>query len=399
MKNSVGENQVGLKRLIISVAFCLSFFTSAVSAQMDGTEAFQIEQRCIPEPTQPPDDWTYPGMILMSSYAGIHAMQADWETPHVVAQFTMDAQGNEPIDGGQLSPDGNWYAAPMGEFEVSASNNQFWFVRALKLFSLSGDSQNIWLDLSNYGDNLNAISASIFAPLIWRGSQTLLIGSLVIDPFDQAIDESEFFTFSLNFQPKVFAPDGMRLYGTYDTSFNTGVFDLMSMSLTKALDDLIQVSWRRDLAGFMGQTVREQDWHGLTYFNREGQLIDRILPFDASPYHNELPVSGRPEQWWSPDNRYFAFVVDPTGVPRELYMVDMQERLVIDTCLSAMNAPVWSPDGSMFAYLAEASENLSLVIIDITTWQAYIVARHSGFPARLSYFPEMVGWRSTTNDQ
>lgn len=79
------------KRLGICAALCLLAFTNAISAQPDEPDTFPIEQRCIDAPTQPPDDWTYPGMILMSGYAGIHAMQADWETPRVVAQFTSDS--------------------------------------------------------------------------------------------------------------------------------------------------------------------------------------------------------------------------------------------------------------------------------------------------------------------
>ena len=85
---------------------------------------WEIEEHCIEEPRHPPDDWTYDGTLLMSGYAGIHAMQSNWETPHVEAFYRSDVQGNRPIIRGQISPDGNWYAVPIGDTWVEPSFNR-----------------------------------------------------------------------------------------------------------------------------------------------------------------------------------------------------------------------------------------------------------------------------------
>jgi hypothetical protein len=389
------------KRIGVWIVVYLVLAAHVISAQDEAPESFLVEQRCIDAPTQPPDGWTYPGMILMSGYAGIHAMQADWETPRVVAQFSLDERGNTAIHGGQLSPDENWYALPMGEVFRSPSNSEFWIVRALKVFNLGGDAQDIWLDLSDYDDALNDGTNSIFAPLVWHDNQELTIGTLSIRPFQNEISDAPFHTMSPIFEPKVFSPDVSLLYGRYDTSFDIGVFNLADMAVVKPLSGVAQVSWRRDSAGFMARIEPKDDnWTGLAYFDRDGELIDYILPFNFLAFSSDeaLPASGRRELAWSPDDRYYGYVIDAYPNPHQLMLVDLQERVVIDTCLSALNAPVWSPDGTLFAYLVPARQDLNLIVVDTSVWKSYVVGRHNS-TVRLWGDPQMVGWRDTPEAQ
>lgn len=393
-----------LQHLSFSIAICLLFFTSAVSAQSDDPETFPVEQRRIPEPTQPPDDWTYPGMILMSGYAGIHAMQADWETPHVVAQFTMDQQGNVPIDGGQLSPDGNWYAAPIGEVYHSESFNNFWIVRGLEVYSLLGDSESFALDLTDYQEALSGWSAWGFSPVEWQDDSSLILGELFIHPFANSVETSplNFIDSMSQYNQRIVSPDKTRAYGGVTPFLEEaapGLHDLTNLTTVIDLGVLDNLSWRPDSVGFIAEIqAEERDWHGLVYYDRNGSMIAQVLEFDSYKDGTTRRVSGRSELQWSPDSRYFAAVVDESSRPKNLVLVDTHEQKVLDTCLPLLNAPIWSPDGTMFAYLTEARENLNLVIVDTKIWQAYIVAWHSGARTFLFDEPEMVGWRSTTND-
>lgn len=393
------------KRLGICAALCLLAFTNAISAQPDEPDTFPIEQRCIDAPTQPPDDWTYPGMILMSGYAGIHAMQADWETPRVVAQFTSDSDGNFVIDGGQLSPDENWYATPIGEVTSEASFNNYWYVHGLRLYNLFDASKSFTVNLADYAEIYTFYeTAWTFYPVEWQDNESLIIGGLLIYPFEDSAEASRL-EFGDDFNlPRVVSPDGTRAYGgptPFFSEYRAGLHDLVNLTTIASPGELNNISWRRDSAGFMAQMLDlDQDWHGLIYIDREGNVLDRIVSFDANSWRSDHPVSGRNEFWWSPNDRYFALVPVQSRELKNLYLVDLHERTVIDTCLKALSPAVWSPDGKMFAYLVEARENLNLVVVDTMAWQSYIVARHSGERARGRFGePEMVGWRSTENDQ
>ncbi len=69
------------------------------------------EQRCITAPSQPPEGWTYGGVIFTFIPGdGIHARRADVATPYYVA-FDSDSEFGHA---GTFSPDGRWLAVPAG---------------------------------------------------------------------------------------------------------------------------------------------------------------------------------------------------------------------------------------------------------------------------------------------
>ena len=86
--------------------------------------------------------------------------------------------------------------------------------------------------------------------------------------------------------------------------------------------------------------------------------------------------AGRNDLGWSPDNQYFAFInFPPQSQPAQLIILDRESNKAINTCLSPMSQPVWSPDGMQVAFLLRARENLRVVILDLESWTAYDVAR------------------------
>ncbi len=394
-----------IKRVGLLTALCLLLLVRVVSAQDEATDAFPIEVRCIGAPTLPPDDWTYPGMILMSGYAGIHAMQADWETPHVIAFFSQDEKNYAPLPGGQLSPDAQWYAMPMGETYQEVSHNIYFFIQGLRLYSLAGDNRVLDFDFQDYSDiaQIYGYAAWVYFPVQWRDNQSLIIGGLLLYPFTRDAEENPFELVTLYDRP-VFAPDLTRVFrpGTAFDGVLNGLYDPVNpKGLHRIIGGVSAVYWRHDSSGYMVYLNRDSDdWRGLIYFDRDGNLQEHVLNLSHTGISILFPLSGRTDLQWSPNDQYFVFSVFNASVPtNKLYLIDWQNRVVIDTCLSPESVAVWSPDGKMFAYLAKARENLNLVVVDTTTWQAYIVARHNAQPPDLGSFPEMIGWRSTTEPQ
>lgn len=61
---------------------CLLILIIMIHAQ-EPDSGWEIIERCVGEPTIPPDDWTFEGTILATGWAGIHGINADWDTPVV----------------------------------------------------------------------------------------------------------------------------------------------------------------------------------------------------------------------------------------------------------------------------------------------------------------------------
>ncbi len=383
--------------LIILVLLSLNSLTSA--SDDDPLTAWQIEQRCVPEPIAPPEDWIYPGTILFSGYAGIHGVQADWETPHVVVSFNVDTNENYPLEGGQLSPDGRWYALSMGETLDASSFNQYVDIHSIGVFS-TADNQVIYsIRLQDYQAFQYYVLQWNYLPIEWRNNREFAINALNIAPFDDEVSALGFLLTGSRGSDRTMSPDFTRNFDGIRVENNERLYGLVDLQNLQIITDNLEVlnlSWRRDSTGFIAQERADADeWNGLSYYDRDGNLIEHIFDLGEGRVNFERGVSGRNDLRWSPDNSQFAFVYDaPYPEPNRLYIVDWNAQIVIDTCLSQSSDVVWSPDGTMLAFLEPARENLKVVVLDTSTWHTYDVARHSGQLVHQLYSsPDMVGWR------
>lgn len=386
---------------------------SPAQAENDADEPWPVEQRCIPDPVLPPDDWSYPGTILMSGYAGIHGIRADWETPHILAFFRKDANGDYPLRGGQLSPDAHWYAAPIGETWAEISFNNYWDVRGVRLYSMSGDGEEIIFDLADYRDLYQYFSTAwSYLPIEWRGTASFVIGGILIHPFDNEVESAAYDTVGTVYDDRYFSPDLTRMdgrvildaFGEVVTYQSLTTFDYSVVTGLARLDDpkagviglgkVDGLSWRRDSAGLIAQVENAtESGDQLILYDRDGVLTSVIFDLGRGRVDFRRGTSGRNDLRWSPDNKQFAFTYSPPYPERgRLHIVNLDEELVIDTCLNPISQPVWSPDGKMLAYLAVARENLKIIVVDVEAWKAYDIGRHSGRRS-LAGSPEMVGWR------
>lgn len=391
-----------MKLHLISTTLLILISVNLVFAQRDSTALWPVDELCVTSPTTPPDGWTYSGTLLMSGYAGIHAMQSDWETPRVVASYYSESNGDEPIIGGQLSPDGKWFAVPIGETFTEVSSNIYNFAHGVRIYSMSDDTI-ITSDFSNYsGDYVYSPGAWSYLPVEWADNQSFILGGMLFYPFENHIEDAPFNSDGLILDRgylslDYLSPDHKRAIRKYSIGDGTTRMVLYEPDNPAApfveMENVSNVVWKRDSSGLIAQeTAKNSRRSGLSLFNRDGARVERLIDLREGRLDFWRDYAGRHESQWSPDNSQFAFSFYKYPDPSLLYLLDLEKKQVINTCLNPVSTPVWSPDGKQIAYLAAARENLNVVILDIERWQAYIVARHSGVFGALR--PDMIGWRS-----
>lgn len=262
------------------------------------------------------------------------------------------------------------------------------------MYSIGDNDEVLEFYLYDY-DEFRGYSTGAWAYLsiYWQNNEVFIIWKLSLNPFTGASEEAEFNLYDIGNSPNV-SPDLTLAYR------HERVFNIASSTTIAELDADGSVSWRPDSSGFI-VAIEDEGWRGLDYYDRDGNLLERLFKLDGSWSAFSLGPSGRSERYWSQNGERFAFVVNnPDLNATRLYIIDWQERVIIDTCLSPLSSspwfptsPAWSPDGTMVAYLALARENLKLVVFDTVTWEAYDVARHSGRWGYMTGNPDVIGWR------
>lgn len=387
-----------MKKLLFGLLL-ITFTLVQVSADDDPLTPWPIEEHCINEPIQPPKDWSYSGTLLMTGYAGIHAVQSDWETPRIEAFFSTDALGY-PLEGGQLSPDGQWYAVPIGTVTTSRSLNRYWQTEALRVYSLVDDGVRDFV-ISDFADELdysNFFEVNwVHHNIQWVDNETVIIGGLQIYPFEAEVALAPFDAIYNYYELFGISPDGQRAFGWLRDGSGQGVFNPYNWEEKFSSLELVDgVAWQHSSNGFIAEhriDTYKTSADYLSLYNRDGEFIETLFqPAELSRLNIQRPVSGRSELGWSNDDAYFAFVYRSSyQEPSKLLLLDFENQVVVDTCIAPVSQPVWSPDGRQLAILLDGRQNLRVVIVDIDEWQAYDVARHIRASGKLN--PNMLAWR------
>src|SRR6266496_1573726 len=87
---------------------CLILLSINIASAQDSGEGWPIVERCVPEPTSPPADWTYPGVILATGWAGLHGIRADLRIPYVIEVTDYFEEIEWKSVDHALSPDEKW---------------------------------------------------------------------------------------------------------------------------------------------------------------------------------------------------------------------------------------------------------------------------------------------------
>lgn len=386
---------------LLPALLCLLFALIPAAAQESGDVGWPVVERCVGEPTTPPKGWTFEGTILLRGYAGIHGVNAEWETPRVMA-FIPNVPGYDAqnIDG-ILSPNQKWYAVT----HATAFNGGLWVaisiyeivvystITAHEKYVIPWENQYFgyirslrWKDDNHllYETSLKDRALPEYHP-----EETFLINPFIqetenwlgkVDPFPTG----SFFA-SPDWTRSIY--DAKWFKGGWDAEIEWGVYDpnngdqLASLPLSRKYPS---IAWSPDSSQFAALLGEFEQNQNIALFDRDGQFTDTVLSIDA----NSVVDSGYDHQviQWTADNRYIIFPVGTLSIPRkyELYVANLTEKKVINTCISiptSFSIPASSPDGKM---LAINGSDDSVTVLDLETWVLYTVAYHDG---------DIIGWR------
>jgi hypothetical protein len=177
-------------KALLPLLIVLLFSASLVSAQEtpDATHWTTI-QRCITAPSQPPEGWTYDGVIFTYTPGdGVHARRADVATPYYVA-FDGDSEFASP---GKLSPDGKWLAVAAGHSSwTDMTLQKYSVVEELRIYSTAPDRKmfRIAVRPSGAGEYIQWLDETRLR--IWGNlaidKATSHLGEFVFDVTDQSL--------------------------------------------------------------------------------------------------------------------------------------------------------------------------------------------------------------------
>lgn len=401
-------------QITVLLLFLLAFAPLTMSAQ-EATETpdtgWPVERRCVGQPTTPPDGWTFDGAILMRGYAGIHALQADWETLRVVASFDRGA-----IDGGAgLSPDGRWYAELRGQFFASESYNHLYVIERIVIYSTIDRGEVFTLDWTN-----SYLQNWYVSQMYWLDDELLVYETskfetdkpgdiFVINPFDGSKTPWNGSPEILNVgsswgrgqwrtvDSQYVSPDLTRSVYINFYSHPRGVYDVASGVQLRELDlpPDSYVAWMPDSSHFLAEieneTGEDEFERRMILFDRDGNTISSVLLVAENQWLTTVRTK------WSPDRRFFAFALEEKDDYRNhlLYLADIHNRQIIDTCLQLGYGVAWSPDSMQLALLTP-NVNLpsrgveDVLVFDVQTWTLYRVGRHI---VERNY-DGIIGWRA-----
>jgi hypothetical protein len=214
---------------------------------------------------------------------------------------------------------------------------------------------------------------------------------------------------------RYFAPDWSReIYTGQDeeNQFVWKIADLSQGNVLGILDITPPIAWQHDASRFVATITDNADIpaYSIELFNQQGQPIETIF---TVPDGQQL---GLFTLGWSIDDRYFAFIAFNMYVENNkaypssyyhrpdniLYIVDTQNRLIVDTCTAIGEGLAWSPDTSIpeITFLAPGEGSKDVFILDMNSYKLHRIARHSvGYNRRIyqgshSASDGIIGWRS-----
>jgi hypothetical protein len=397
---------------VLPVLLLIVFIVSPAVAQDATNTGWPVEEHCIGKPVKAPKGWTYTGTILITSYSGIHGVNATWETPHVLTFLNY-----YDLWGGALSPDGQWYASPRGNFTITNTLNGITEIDELRVSSVDGQRDNFYslpVDRSDF-----FFPGHINPQVYWRDNENFLYANAQFSPFTSDIAEWPTPEFTFDRDPDLryhFAPDWTRwIFPGLDKQgrFIWKLGDLTYNRVIGTLNITPPIAWKPDSSAFVATITDGADIpsYSLVLFDREGKQIETIF---AVPFKQQLGLFAL---GWSRDNRYFAFImfdmyISPEGkayptssyynIHNTLYIADTQNKVIINTCKAIGEGLAWSPDANTdeMTFLASGEGLKDVLILSMSEYKMYSVAKHTvSYNKRIDQgymgaSDSIIGWRA-----
>lgn len=373
----------------------------APSIAQDDT-GWPVIQNCVTPLESRPD--TFGGAILLTGQFGIHAISGAFDTPYVVAFLSE----NLSLGGAGLSPNGLWYADMIGENQTDGTTRT-WHIQAINIHSTGIDTDIMTVD-RDYTYLFSITDYRSEVHMRWLNNEDLIFAgsnrvSRVRDnePIIINFRTREVKTWEGELNPLINSvdlrpsPDWTRaLFNTSENPFDPeiwGLYDPMTGELVADvhLADVSHTAWSHDSAYFVAETNAGDDFepdYRLTLFDRDGGVMGTVFDFPEGERILSVFDDHTQHLVWSPDGRYLAFVTTGLSYPTiiTLYIVDMEEGIITNTCLETTDGLAWSPDSTQLAFMArlDYDPHRPVLIYDTSTALAYTAAYHDG---------SVIGWR------
>jgi hypothetical protein len=345
-------------------------------------EGWEVVEHCLK--TNSDLELSFEGVIFTRDSEGVHAFKADSNTPYFIA-FSGDDQA---LEVGAFSPDGHWFAVPVGkDYYARSSNTQTdYVITEIRVYStdpLKGVVAQIpwqsesripvlrfkpiqWLD----NERFLYFEASLF-PGLGNPDKWFIVNALTGMKTLSELPFSEYAFVSpdetVGFQ---LIKDSLRLTEEWRL-FNLTTHEVTAIFATEEFDFFNPITWIAEQKAFIGHTGGYTSYdegyelisNRLSLFDDTGRFIEPIIT------SKEYIFAGYP---LSNDQRYL-----PISVGHRLYLVDLQNQDVKDICIDRPNVPmVWSPNTHQFVF---ANEN-NLQIADLATSLVYKIDYAIGNP-------------------
>ncbi|HEX2907637.1 MAG TPA: hypothetical protein VHO69_12285, partial [Phototrophicaceae bacterium] len=327
-------------RLFVTL-LCLLFALPVLPLHAQDTpETWPLETRCVGEPTEPPEGWTFPGVILATGWAGLHGISADLPTPYIVQFIDFSHMGV-----GELSPDGRWWAV------IEETDNSAQFreaapiqvqVHAIIVYStvdpdsfyripweasyviepIMGSGRHWFEQQVRWWDNEHLIYVQEGSQGVWEETSKLVL----INPFTGQVDlppkpwqQQTHILLPSNLY--ALSPDHTRL--VFQPMIDPA-YTLINLENSQVLNpDREQLTnwwwgvpvWKPDSSQFLNH-IKLEDNYATLLNSREGETVDTVS-IGSKDFFLRYPDKNA----WSPDGRYFVFAA-PNTRQKRLYLAD-----------------------------------------------------------------------------
>ncbi|MFN8372385.1 MAG: hypothetical protein U0694_05855 [Anaerolineae bacterium] len=365
----------------IPLLCCLLLLTVTLARAQEATPAaavgWTMEQRCVGEPSTPPDDWSFEGtLFLRGEDFNVRGYRSDMDTTYIIAfhgaDFTLS---------GALSPDGHWFAVPHGSTSPSTAYpiDTYFIIDRIRIYDTSPARETHEIEW----DNRRSVgSEGSLEDVVWLdnshfmyayGGGSYTDGEAYISDIDGTTYPTSFSTLAQ------FSPDSSRVI---DYTFHDGANDwaLFSGETGQVINDLPNrggALWLPDSSGFFRYGQSNMNRENLELYSRDGNVLDTVA---VQPF-SFLGISR--------DGHYLALARrDTTQNASTLFIADLEQYNITDTCLQIdIGFPTgqftWASDSTIvYTYLAERVRQIA--VLNLQTQTNYILENVDG---------TILGWR------
>lgn len=387
---------------LVLTGLCLLLTVSSAAAWKVEETGWPVEERCVGKATEPPEDWKFPGAILMTGHYGIHAVSADLPTPYVVAFIPYSPRYDAENLNMVLSPDQRWVAVP----HATNFNGGLWIelnVYEITVYSTVTPRESYtvpwkatlfgYLYAPRWADNVHLIYPT--PGIDDTGGEFVSEETYLINPFTQ---QSEIYA-KLKINPYLEnsffnSPDWTRtVYDArwfdngIDPTTDWGLYDpgtgnkLATLPLTLKYPS---IAWSYDSSQFAALVGEWDQNQQIVLFDRDGK--NQEIMFKVNPGFVVDSGYGTQVFGWTNNSRYLVFRLKTKTIPpsAEAYIVDVEYKRVFKTCMDMRNGFASSPDGKLLALIGDEGNSSPVMIFDPENWKLYTVAYHNG---------TVIGWR------